>query len=119
MSAGNPLNKDKALTAGVSFKPGSLLARAKAYGAAQIPVLGYSAVVSQALDQFLTARGWGPEGAAVVAAEEIDLLLEMKRLGLNPRATLAESVRSASIVPFSPQSSVVCPPSSGDLPPAA
>lgn len=93
MSKNSPDNT-KAVSAGVSFRPGSLLARAKAYGSSQSPVLGYSAVVSQALDEFLSARGWGPNGSAVVAKQEMELLLEIKRIGLDPAAVLKAATRA-------------------------
>lgn len=96
MSDKNPVPNDKALTAGVYFNPGSVLARARAYGAAQSPVLGYSNVVCAALEEYLTARGWGPQGAAVIASEEAALLLQAKRLGVDIGAVLRTAVLSVS-----------------------
>jgi hypothetical protein len=74
MSEYTDVTKDKAQTVGVSFNPGSIIARAKAYGAAQSPVRGLSGVVCAALEEFLTARGWGPDGAATLAKEEARLI---------------------------------------------
>ncbi len=96
MSTGNPVLSDKALTAGVYFNPASILARTKAYGAAQSPVMGYSNVVCAALEEYLTARGWGPNGAAAIASEEANLLLEAKRLGVDVQQVLTAAVRAAT-----------------------
>ncbi len=86
----------KAVAKGISFNPGSLFARAKAYGANQSPVQNPSAVVCAALEEYLTARGWGINGAAALESEEALLLLEAKRLGVDTRQVLTAAVRSAT-----------------------
>lgn len=94
VSTQDPQNA-KAVAKGISFNPGSLFARAKAYGAAQSPVQSPSAVVCLALEEYLTARGWGPQGAAALAKEEAELLLQAKRLGLNPAEILRAALQAA------------------------